>query len=216
MYVSEIEIAKPVEYLSEKLQAKQEIESVAEIICSLVRAIEKRDFITGSHCERVANISEAFGRFVNLSAKEVRELKWGAYIHDVGKIGIPDSILMKPGKLTPQEYEVMKKHTIIGEEICQTLKPLQRILPIIRSHHERWDGTGYPDGLKGSEIPDLVMLFQFVDIYEALTSERPYKKACSKEEALEILWEEADLGWRSLEIMEEFNRFVWDYGEVLG
>lgn len=216
MYVSEMEVSQPVEYLAEKLHAKQEIESAEEIIRSLVKAIEKRDFITGSHCERVASISEAFGRFVNLSAKEVRELKWGSYIHDVGKIGIPDSILMKPGKLTPQEYEVMKKHTIIGEEICQTLKPLQRILPIIRSHHERWDGTGYPDGLKGSEIPDLVMLFQFVDIYEALTSERPYKKACSKEEALEILWEETDLGWRSLEIMEEFNRFVWDYGEVLG
>lgn len=208
MYVDRQEVSRPVKNLTEKRLAKQELESVEQIITSLVNAIESRDFITGYHCERVAALSEAFGQFLNLSTQKNRDLKWGAYIHDVGKIGIPDSILMKPGKLTPEEYEIMKQHTVIGEKICQPIELLRRTLPIIRSHHERWDGSGYPDGLKGLQIPELAQIFQFLDIYDGLTSERPYKKQFAKEEALEILWEETNLGWRNPQLMEQFSKFI--------
>ncbi len=208
MYVYKMEASRPVKNLTEKLLAKQELESVEQIITSLVDAIESRDFITGSHCERVATLSEAFGQFLNLSTRKIRDLKWGGYIHDVGKIGIPDSILMKPGKLTHEEFEIMKQHTLIGEKICRPIKLLRGTLPIIRSHHERWDGSGYPDGLKGWQIPELAQIFQFLDIYDALTSERPYKKPFTKKEAVEILWEETNLGWRNPQLMEQFSKFM--------
>jgi len=208
MYAYQMEVSAPVKNLTEKLLAKQELESVEQVITSLVNAIESRDFITGYHCERVASLSEAFGQFLNLSPRKIRDLKWGAYIHDVGKIGIPDSILMKPDKLTPEEYEIMKQHTLIGEQICQPIKLLKGTLPIIRNHHERWDGTGYPDGLKGRQIPELPQIFQFLDIYDALTSDRPYKKAFPKKEAIEILWEETNLGWRNPQLMEQFSKFI--------
>ncbi len=208
MYVYYKEVSRPVKNLTEKLLAKQELKSVEQIVNSLVDAIESRDFITGSHCERVATLSEAFGQFLNLSPQKIRELKWGAYIHDVGKICIADSILMKPDKLSDEEFEIMKQHTLIGEKICQPIKPLWGTLPIIRSHHERWDGSGYPDGLKGWQIPRLAQIFQFLDIYDALTSEGPYKKPFSKKEAGEILWEETNLGWRNPQLMEQFSKFM--------
>ena len=208
MYLYQTEVPKSVSSNADKVIDRQETESAEQIINSLVEAIESRDPITASHCQRVSTLAELFGQFIGISSEEIRNLKWGGYLHDIGKIDIPDSILMKPGKLTCLEYEVMKKHTVIGERICQPLKPLRGILPIIRSHHERWDGTGYPDGLKGSEIPALAQIFQFLDIYDALRSERPYKKACSEEEALEILWQESDRGWRNPQLMGQFNQFV--------
>ncbi|MCX6632857.1 MAG: HD domain-containing protein, partial [Candidatus Solibacter sp.] len=124
--------------------------------------------------------------------------------HDGGKIGIPDSVLFKPGRLTGEEWEIMRGHSVRGEEICRPLKPLRGVLPLIRHHHERWDGSGYPDGLRGTEIPLLARVLQVVDIYDALTNPRPYKHAYSSARALEILQEEADRGWRDKEISSLF------------
>lgn len=207
MSLYQTEVPKSVSSNADGAIDREEIEPAEQIITCLVEAIESRDPITASHCQRVSALAELFGQFLGISSEEIRNLKWGGYLHDIGKIGIPDSILMKPGKLTALEYEVMKKHTVIGERICQPMEPLRGILPIIRSHHERLDGTGYPDGLKGSSIPYLAQILQFLDIYDALTCERPYKKACSKEEALEILWEESDRGWRNPQLMKQFNQF---------
>ena len=127
-------------------------------------------------------------------------------MHDVGKVGVPDSVLFKPGKLTEEEWEIMRAHPVRGEEICRPLKSLRTVLPLIRHHHERWDGSGYPDGLRGTEIPLLARVLQVVDIYDALTHPRPYKHAYSSAHALDILQEETDRGWRDSEIASLFIR----------
>lgn len=133
---------------------------------------------------------------------------WGGYLHDIGKVGIPDAILLKPGKFAPEEWAVMQQHVLIGVKICQPLRTMRGVLPIIRHHHERWDGTGYPDGLMGEQIPFLAQIFQVIDIYDALTSERPYKKAFTPIEALAILEEETARGWRNPALIERFKEFI--------
>ena len=178
------------------------------MLFSIARAVESRDANTGDHCERLVGLGETFGQFLNLSRPQMRNLQWGGYLHDIGKVGIPDAVLLKQGKLTLEEWEIMKQHVLIGEKICQPLRTMRGVIPIIRHHHERWDGTGYPYGLVEDEIPYLAQVFQMIDIYDALSSERPYKRAFSPEEALEILAQERDWGWRSPELVEQFTKFI--------
>jgi putative two-component system response regulator len=154
-------------------------------------------------------LGEAFAEFLNLSRNQIRDLVWGGYLHDIGKVGIPDAVLLKCGKLTPEEWNIMKKHVLIGEKICQPLRSMRGVIPIIRHHHERWDGSGYPDGLKQDEIPYLAQVFQMIDIYDALTSERPYKRAFTKEEALSVMAEETAKGWRNPKLMLKFTEFIF-------
>ncbi len=130
----------------------------------------------------------------------------GGFLHDIGKIGIPDSILFKPGKLTAEEWVTMRTHPARGEDICRHLISIQPVLPIIRSHHERWDGSGYPDGLVGEQIPLLARILQIADIYDALTSPRPYKPAYKPEQALAIIEAETEKGWRDPEVVSRFFR----------
>ena len=176
------------------------------VLHSLARMVEQRDLHTAGHCERLASSGVALGVAMRLESDSLLSLYVGGYLHDVGKVGVPDSILFKPGKLTGQEWEVMRAHPVRGEEICRPLKSLRAVLPLIRHHHERWDGTGYPDGLRGTEIPLLARVLQVVDIYDALTNPRPYKHAYSSARALEILQEETDRGWRDREIASLFIR----------
>ncbi len=128
----------------------------------------------------------------------------GGFLHDIGKVGIPDSILFKRGLLSDAEWEIMRLHTVRGVEICRPMKTLAPVLPIIRSHHERWDGSGYPDGLRGEKIPLLARVLQVADIYDALTTARPYKPALSHQEAVEIMLDEARRGWRDPELVSLF------------
>jgi putative two-component system response regulator len=128
----------------------------------------------------------------------------GGYLHDIGKVGISDSILFKPGPLNADEWATMRSHPARGEEICRHMKSLAPVLPIIRHHHERWDGSGYPDGLRGEKIPLLARIMQVVDIYDALANPRPYKPACTPDRALAIIQEETDRGWRDPEIVKLF------------
>jgi response regulator RpfG family c-di-GMP phosphodiesterase len=166
------------------------------ILFALARAVEQRDRQTGKHCERLAFISVMVGVGLGLDQASLLALYRGGYLHDVGKVGIPDSILVKPGKLTAEEWALMQSHTTRGEEICRHMKSLGSILPIIRHHHERWDGSGYPDGLQGEQIPLLARVLQVADVYDALTSQRSYKPAYPTAMALRILKEETDRGWR--------------------
>jgi putative two-component system response regulator len=180
------------------------LEEAETILFALAQAVEHRDRYTGQHCERLAAYGMALARAMGLSKSDQLSLFRGGYLHDIGKISIPDNILFKPGLLTADEWVVMKQHTVRGEEICKPMKSLAPVLPIIRSHHERWDGTGYPDGLKGEEIPLLARIMQVADIYDALTTARPYKPAYTHEQAIDIMRQETDRGWRDPELVPLF------------
>jgi putative two-component system response regulator len=180
------------------------LEEAETILFALAQSVEHRDKYTGLHCERLASYSIGLGQALGLPRQDQLALYRGGYLHDIGKIGIPDAILFKRGLLTDDEWQTMRLHTIRGEEICRPMKTLAPVLPIIRSHHERWDGTGYPDGLSGEEIPLLARILQVADIYDALTTARPYKPAFSHQHALEIMLEEARRGWRDPELVPLF------------
>jgi putative two-component system response regulator len=180
------------------------LEEAETILFALAQSVEHRDKYTGLHCERLAAYSIALGQALGLPHQSQVALYRGGYLHDIGKISIPDSILYKRGLLTEEEWQAMRLHTIRGEEICRPMKTLAPVLPIIRSHHERWDGSGYPDGLRGDEIPLLARILQVADIYDALTTARPYKPAFSHQHAVEIMQEEMRRGWRDPELVPLF------------
>ena len=182
------------------------LEEAETILIGLAQAVEQRDKYTGAHCERLATYSIILAQALGLSKADQLTLFRGGYLHDIGKITTPDAILFKPGKLNEEEWEVMKQHTIKGEEICRPMKSLATVLPIIRSHHEKWDGTGYPDGLRGDDIPLLARVMQIADIYDALTTSRPYKPAFTHEQSTEIMVDEANKGWRDKELVHLFAR----------
>lgn len=201
------------------------LEEAEAILFALAQAVEHRDRYTGMHCERLAAYGMALARTIGLPKADLQALFRGGYLHDIGKISVPDRILFKRGLLTDQEWEVMRQHTVRGEEICKGMKSLAPVLPIIRSHHERWDGTGYPDGLRGEEIPLLARIIQVADIYDALTTARPYKPAMPHEQAIAIMLEEAQRGWRDPELVPLFaeisrpadglNAVAWQEAETM-
>jgi putative two-component system response regulator len=203
-----VELVARVKSLVRQKLLNEDLDHAAQVLFSIASAIESRDPNTGDHCERLVNLGQAFGEYLNLSRQQIRDLQWGSYLHDIGKVGIPDAVLLKQGKLTPEDWEIMKQHVLIGEKICKPLRSMQGVIPIIRHHHERWDGSGYPDKLKKSEIPYLAQVFQIIDIYDALTSERPYKRAFTVEEALCIMLDETESGWRNPQLMEQFAEFI--------
>jgi len=180
------------------------VSETERILFALAQAVEQRDRHTAGHGERLATISVAMGIVMGLDRAGLLALYRGGYLHDVGKVGIPDSILFKTGKLTEQEWAVMRTHTTRGVEICRHLKSLAPVMPIIRHHHERWDGSGYPDGLCGEEIPLMARVVQTADIYDALTSPRPYKHVYSPARALRLLREETERGWRDPRVVRVF------------
>jgi putative two-component system response regulator len=174
-------------------------------LLALAEAVEQRDSTTGSHCERLARISIALGCAMRLDQASILALQRGGYLHDIGKVGIPDSILFKPCGLTAEEWLIMRSHPGRGEEICRHVRSLAPVLPVIRHHHERWDGSGYPDGLRGEQIPLLARVLQVADIYDALTNSRPYKPALPPLDALRVIEEEAARGWRDPEVVRHFR-----------
>ena len=189
------------------LRHKTAIDSLDEaetILFALAQAVEARDSYTAEHCQRLATYSVALGVALGLSRPELVALYRGGFLHDIGKVSIPDSILHGNKRLTDAEWIIMKQHTVRGEEICRPMKSLAPVLPIIRSHHERWDGSGYPDGLRGENIPLLARILQIVDIFDALITERTYKRAFSVEEATRVLEEEVTRGWRDPELVSLF------------
>jgi len=189
------------------LRHKAMLESLDDsesVLFSLAKSVEDRDPDLGQHCQRLAVMAAAMGIAIGLPPAAVRSLQRGGYVHDIGKIGIPDRILFKAGPLTAEEWVIMKSHAERGERTCAYMKSMAPVLPIIRHHHERWDGSGYPDGLKGEQIPLLARILQVVDIYDALTTERPYKRAYSPEEAMLIIREETRKGWRDPVLVEVF------------
>lgn len=170
-----------------------QIEASRDAIFSILgRALEFRDAETSGHTDRVIALTRRFATHLNLPREQRRNFIWGAYLHDIGKLGIPDSILQKPGPLDTREFQIIQEHTLFGVMMLEGIEFLpEETLGIIRSHHERWDGSGYPDGLAGEEIPYLARAFALVDVYDALTHERFYKEAWAHEHAVEEILAES-------------------------
>jgi putative two-component system response regulator len=185
-----------------------ELDSAEAVILSLGLTIEARDPYTSGHCQRLAAYATALARRLRLDGDQVVALNRGAFLHDVGKIGIPDAVLLKPGRLTASEYALIQQHTVIGDALCSQLRLLEDVRPIVRHHHERPDGTGYPDQLKGEDIPLMARILSVVDVYDALTTERPYKPALPPDRAVRELRAEAAKGWKFAAVVEELVALV--------
>jgi putative two-component system response regulator len=189
-------------------QRTDELERAESVLFSLARSIEGKDPYTHGHCERLSDYSTRLGEHLGLSEDQLIALRRAGIVHDVGKIAVPDAILLKPGSLTADEWKLIREHPVVGERICAPLKSFRFVLPIIRHHHEKFDGSGYPDGLRGEEIPVTARVLQVVDVYDALTTDRPYKKAFSITDALQTMKEEVAKGWWDPHIFDQFERLV--------
>lgn len=185
-----------------------ELESAETVLLTLATIIEAKDPYTEGHCERLADFTQALGKALEVDEVLLKALKRGGYLHDLGKIAVPEHILLKPERLTLEEWGIIQQHPVTGERICQPLRSLRAVLPIIRHHHEKWDGSGYPDGLMGEAIPFGARILQVVDVFDALTTDRPYRRALPWSEGLKILEEEAGRGWRDPRIVQAFRAVV--------
>jgi putative two-component system response regulator len=189
-----------------------DLDSAASIIETLAEMIEARDGYTQGHCHRMANYATALGRKLRLSEEDLQALQRGGFLHDIGMLAIPDSLLRKEGRLSREEYELIKSHTVIGDSLCQKLRSLSSVKSIVRHHHERLDGSGYPDGLQGDAISLLAQIIGIIDVYDAVTTRRSYQQAEPSETAVEILRRQVVHGWRRHDLVEEFVGMIRERG----
>ena len=185
-------------------QYVDELDNAAASLIMLAATIEARDPHTQGHCERLADYGKRLARRVGLGSEDLRAIDRGGFLHDLGKVAVPDAILFKPGPLTSDEFAIVKTHPSVGERICMPLRTLAQVRPIIRQHHELLDGTGYPDGLRGSAIALTSQIIGFADVYDALTSDRPYRRAIAPARALEMLEDACRAGQRDRTLFELF------------
>jgi putative two-component system response regulator len=189
-------------------QYTDELENAESVLLTLAHSIEARDPYTRGHCERLSEMSARMGEKLKLPEEQITALRRAGIVHDIGKVVVPDAILLKPDPLSPEDMEVMRKHPVVGEHICKPMRTFRLVLPIIRHHHERHDGSGYPDGLRGAEIPVTAAILQLVDVFDALTTDRPYRKASSIDGALEIMEAESARGWWDRDLLKSFREMV--------
>jgi putative two-component system response regulator len=204
----QIELRARIRSLAQTKRLNENLDNAVAVLDSLARLVEARDETTGDHCDRLIRLANAFGTYLGLPRSDVWALARGGVLHDVGKVGIPDEVLLKKGRLTEDEWTVMRLHPVIGAELLAPLRTMARVVPIVRHHHERWDGNGYPDGLQAEGIPLLARVFQLLDAFDALTSERPYKVAFTVEESLSILSKEREQGKWDPVLLERFLEFI--------
>jgi putative two-component system response regulator len=189
-----------------------ELESAESVILGLGATIEARDPTTRGHCQRLAQYGTSFGRVIGLNERDLSALERGGFLHDIGKIAVPDRVLLKGGSLDPSESRMMREHTVVGDQLCAGLRSLRSVRPIVRHHHERLDGSGYPDGLRSTSVPLLAQIVGIVDVFDALTTERPYRQPLTRDKAFEVLGEEADKGWRDRALVDAFEAMVASNG----
>lgn len=202
--VHPLELRARVNSLTRMKHLLDALDSAEAAFMTLALTIEARDPTTGGHCERLAGHAVALGKALGVSEKDLQALHRGGYLHDVGKVGIPDAVLLKRGPLTAAEFELMKKHPDIGDALCAPLQSLRSVRPIIRCHHERLDGSGYPQGLYGEDVPLLAQIVGICDVFDALTSHRPYRPALSADDAAHHLLQDAAAGKFSRDHVEAF------------
>ena len=210
-----LELSARVKSLIRQKKLNEDLNQTERLLFSIAKAIERRDSEPGCFGDRISALVKAFGEYLQLSPDEIQDLLWAAYLHDIGTVGIPDAVMLKNGTLTPEELQLVKQHVLIGEQICQPLQHRRRVLEIIRHHHERWDGSGYPDGIAGDNIPRLAQVFQIIDIYDALTRQRTYKEALTPAQALAEITEETDKQWRNPQLVKQFTDFIHNYLESI-
>jgi putative two-component system response regulator len=182
----------------------EDLEEAESLITSLALTIEARDPYTSGHCVRLAAWATGFGERLGLSEDELKALRLGGFLHDLGKIAVPDNVLLKAGPLSADERRLMEEHPAAGDRLVVPMRTLGLVRPIIRHHHERWDGRGYPDRLGGEEVPLLARLMAIVDVYDALCTQRPYKSPFHEEVALKSLREGARTGQFDPELVRVF------------
>jgi putative two-component system response regulator len=181
-----------------------DLESAESLFLTLGRIIEARDPCTEGHCERLTDYATSLGRRLNLDEADLIALHRGSFLHDIGKIAIPDRVLLKKGRLSRKEYDLMKQHPVVGDGLCRTVRSFDAVRPIVRHHHERLDGRGYPDGLAGDDIPLLAQIVSIVDVFDALTTDRPYRKALPVATAYQMMQDIARDGWCRDELLTAF------------
>jgi putative two-component system response regulator len=184
-----------------RVKSLETVDTIAQTVQALLSATEAKDFRIRRHSERVAGYANQVAEHLQLSDEDRSTLFYGSLLHDVGNIGIADSILLKPSGLSDWEFDEVRLHPIIGEQICKPLRSAQKLLPLIRSHHEKMNGSGYPDNLAGEQIPYLVRILSVIDVYDTLRSDRAYRGAFGHSDAVDILRQEVERGWWQQEVV---------------
>jgi putative two-component system response regulator len=206
--INKHELLARVQSLLRLKEFTDELENAETVLFSLALSIEAKDRYTEGHCERLSKYSVAMAERVGLPEELRVALRRAGVVHDIGKIGVPEHILTKPGPLNDEEWKIMKQHPVTGERICAPLKSFRHVLPVIRHHHEKLDGSGYPDGLSGDQIPLTARILQIVDVFDALTTERPYRTALQPQEALGIMQDEVRRGWWDGALVDELQALL--------
>lgn len=199
-----IELVARVKSAVHQKRLTDRLDDTESVLFALARMVEAKDQNTRDHCDRLSHMAVVFGQSLGCEFEELDALRRGGILHDIGKLGIPDAVLLKEGPLTDAEWVLMREHPVIGARLCSPLRTMKKTVDIIHYHHEKWNGSGYPEGLAGPDIPLLARIFQIVDIYDALTTARPYKAAFPVEEAVRVMEEETGKGFWDPDLMGRF------------
>jgi len=212
--INSLVLARAIHQALEKFELDQHLENTEQVVFTLAAAVEAKDPTTCEHLQRMSHYAVRLGHALEFHQHQLMLLRYGAVLHDIGKVGVSEAILCKPGPLDDDEWREMRKHPVIGEKICAPLRFASEVGPLIRHHHERWDGRGYVDGLAGEAIPLLARVLSVVDSYDAMTFDRPYRAALPQAEALKRLREGAGTQWDP-EIVGVFVETVDDGGHAV-
>jgi putative two-component system response regulator len=188
-------LARAIHQALERFVLDEQLQNAEQVIFALAQAVDSKDATTAEHLPRLAYYSNLLGQALGLNQHELRLLQYGAMLHDIGKVAISESLLRKQGPLDEYEWAAIRQHPVVGERLCNDMRYARDVCPIIRHHHERWDGLGYTDALAGEMIPILARVIGVVDAYDAMTSHRPYRMALPEEEAQSRLVQGAGTQW---------------------